>query len=105
MDTETAPDMKTAQAMEGDNAPVSGQMPDNQGDQNSMIKLDLSNPDVADAFADCEPGETLTVKSKDDSSIVLMKGEGYSADAGGEEPAKDEPKGAVAILMAKKAKH
>ena len=96
-DPDAAPDMKSAQAMPDD------------GMSSGDITLDMTNPDVADAFKDCEPGEQLTVKSKDENSIVFEKGEGYGGEAapaeGADEAAGGEPpKGAVEILMAKKMK-
>lgn len=41
------------------------------------------NPELADMFKDCQPGEMLKVQSKDDSGIVLSK-EDYG-DEGGEQ--------------------
>lgn len=64
------------------------------------VTLDKSNPDIADAFSNCKVGDTYTITADDDSSITLEK-----QDAEEEvEPSGDEPKGAVAILMAKKSK-
>jgi hypothetical protein len=40
------------------------------------ITIPLDQPEMAEMFKDCEVGETLTVASKDDDSIVLAK-EGY----------------------------
>lgn len=87
--------MKSAQAMPDDNA------------DGNDITLDMTNPDIADQFSTCEPGETLTVKSKDDTSLVLTKGEGNGdAESGSEDAGEggEEPKWPVALLMAKKMK-
>jgi hypothetical protein len=68
------------------------------------VKLDMTNPDISDAFANCEVGEQLTVKSKDENEIVLSKEPEPEAGNEGEEPAPSatEPKSAVGILLAKK---
>jgi hypothetical protein len=84
--------------------------PDNPGESASApgsyeVKLDMTNPDVAEAFANCEVGEQLTVKSKDDAEIVLAKESEPEANNEGDEPAPDavaEPTSAVGRLMAKK---
>lgn len=54
----------------------------------TQITLDKSDPDVADAFQGCKPGDTYRVVSDDENTIVLEP-----AGAGGEygpETAEDE---------------
>lgn len=65
------------------------QAPDMGEDMAKDITLDLSDDQVASQFADCEVGETLTVKSKDENTIVLSK-EGYGDEESGETTADDE---------------
>lgn len=103
--------MKSAQDMPGDAAPdsPSGTMPDNEAPPEAApetpeISLDMSNPDIGEAFKDVIPGETLTVKSKDDAFVVLERAgsaEGNLPEDKGEE-AGEPANGAVGILVAKK---
>ena len=93
MAKDTEPQMQDSDTGMDDGAGVA---PDNN------ITLDMTNPDIADAFSSCQPGETLTVESKDDTSIVLAKGAGYEDDETEEEPTPAAPKSGVERLMAKK---
>lgn len=62
-------------------------------------------PDITEAFAKCEPGETLTLVSKGDGQVVLHKEMPEEASNEGDVAAPDagaEPKSAVGRLMARK---
>lgn len=104
---ETMPEGAVADTAVDSPAPDAAQAPAGDG----KITIPLDQPEMADMFKDCEPGETLTVESKDDKTIVLTK-EGYGGgeqdkagapadpDAGGE--ADENP--AVAAVIAGKMK-
>jgi len=77
--------------------------------ETDKIVLDLNDPKIAKAFENCEPGETLTLESKDDGEVILSKD--YDEDEEGSDAADEsdeadmaEPKSAVDRLMAQKMK-
>lgn len=85
------------------------------GDGKDMdITLDKNVPEIADAFQGCKVGDTYTVKSDDDSELVLTKqpapeeepapemGDAAATPGGGAEPTSDNP--AIAALIVKKNK-
>lgn len=102
-------DMKSAQTMEDDNAPASDTEMPKEGENKTAntVTLDLTDP-ANENLKTCEPGEMLSVKSNDGETIVLEKhyGEGGDEEGAAEDAGEsgEEPKGALAILMAKKAK-
>lgn len=96
----------------GGDAPDDAAMPANT--DYPEISLDKSNPDIADAFEGCKVGDEYKVVGDDDTMIRLQKTGSPDAepdappsqdDEGNEAaPESPAPKGAVAILMAKKMK-
>ena len=85
-----------------------------------QIMLDKSNPDIAEAFANCKPGDMYKVVKDDENEVVLetvpqeQTDEEQPPENGGDEPPagdEDEPddnfksdKPAIALLIAKKRK-
>lgn len=43
------------------------------GSAAGQIILDKSNPDIAEAFAECQPGDTFKVVKDDENEVVLEK--------------------------------
>jgi hypothetical protein len=89
------------------------------GDASTKTVLDMSVPEIADAFHDAEVGDTFKIASKDDSEVVLEKVPTGGGDedamqpeetAGSGEPDADDasmPKSdnpAVALIIARKNK-
>jgi len=96
-------------------APDSGESP-------AQVTLDKSNPDIAEAFAECKEGDMYKVVKDDENEIVLEKqpdmaagGEeenaGENMNEGGQEESGGEDDGSfksdkpgIALLIAKKRK-
>jgi hypothetical protein len=106
----------------GDRTPADGltDMPQEAADPGQIV-LDKSNPDIAEAFANCREGDMYKVVKDDENETILEKVESDMSnedeapeDAGGQEPgAGEQPdedknfptdKPAIAILLAKKKK-
>lgn len=84
-----------------------------------QIMLDKSNPDIAEAFANCKEGDMYKVVKDDENEVVLEMvpaegdAENPAEDTAGDEPEGDGPdngsditsdKPAIAMLIAKKRK-
>jgi hypothetical protein len=105
---EMAQDMESAQEMPGDNKPGADETAGEDTNYGGTVTLDATDPAV-EPLKDCQEGEILTVLSNDGETIKLRKGDAESATEdsgeGGEEGAGgEEPKGAMAILIARKKK-